>query len=120
MTTILGSKDFVGKFNHHIIFLTIFIAPEIISEVKYDSKVDCWSLGVIIYQCLSGDLPFYHNDEKTKFDAIKACQWEFSATIWDDISDEAKDLISKLLVANPSERLSCDEILEHEWFNMFD
>jgi calcium-dependent protein kinase len=76
-------------------------------------------LGVIIYYCLSGDLPFYHSDEKVKFDAIKACQWEFSATVWDDISDEAKDLISKLLVRDPESRLVCSDILEHEWFQNF-
>jgi serine/threonine protein kinase len=101
MSTILGSKDFVGKY---ILlpepFLT-FIAPEIISEEKYTSQVDCWSMGVIIYYCLSGDLPFFHTDEKEKFNMIRQCNWSFSANVWEDISEEAKDLISKLLVRNP-------------------
>lgn len=73
-------------------------------------------MGVIIYYCLSGDLPFFLPDEKDKFEAIKACEWTFKATVWDDISEEAKDLIRKLLVRDPEQRLSCTEILEHEWF----
>jgi serine/threonine protein kinase len=76
-------------------------------------------MGVIIYYCLSGDLPFFDNDEKVKFNAIKACDWKFSSTIWDDISDEAKDLVSKLLVRDPKVRLKCSEILEHEWFSKY-
>jgi serine/threonine protein kinase len=96
-----------------------FLAPEIISEEKYSSQVDCWSMGVIIYYCLSGDLPFFNTDEKEKFDTIKACKWSFHSAIWDDISDEAKDLISKLLVRDPKVRLNCSQILDHEWFSKF-
>lgn len=117
MSTILGSKDFVGKFpSGYLLILTRFLAPEIVSEQPYNSQVDCWSMGVIIYYCLCGDLPFYNPDEKKKFEAIKQCNWSFSATVWEDISDEAKDLISNLLVKDPKKRLTCAEIMDHEWF----
>lgn len=119
MSTILGSKDFVGKLNGLILLILIPLAPEIISEEKYNSQVDCWSMGVIIYYCLCGDLPFFNPDEKDKFEAIKSCNWSFSATVWDDISDEAKDLISKLLIRDPAKRLTCADILDHEWFSKF-
>lgn len=58
-------------------------------------------MGVIIYYCLSGDLPFFYATEEDKFEAIKKCKWEFSSAIWEDVSEEAKDLISKLLVRDP-------------------
>jgi serine/threonine protein kinase len=118
MSTILGSKDFVGK-EYSKNLTDSFLAPEIVSEEKYNSKVDCWSMGVIIYYCLSGDLPFFYAKEEDKFTAIKQCKWEFSSAIWEDVSEEAKDLISRLLVRDPSKRLSCSEILDHEWFGKF-
>lgn len=117
MSTILGSKDFVGEsFQSHRLNQ---IAPEIVNEEKYSNKVDCWSMGVIIYYCLSGDLPFFFAKEEEKFEAIKKCQWEFGSTVWEDVSEEAKDLITKLLVRDPKKRLNCSEILDHEWFSKF-
>lgn len=72
---------------------------------------------MIVYYCLSGDVPFFRNTDDERFDAIKVCKWEFSDAIWDDISDEAKDLIRNLLVKDPSKRLTAVEILQHPWFD---
>lgn len=47
-----------------------FIAPEIVDRKKYDTKVDIWSSGVIIYQLLSFDLPFLANSQKDLFNKI--------------------------------------------------
>lgn len=46
---------------------------------------------------------------------IKQCNYDFPSPYWDDISDMAKDLIKKILVANPSERLTAEEIYNHPW-----
>jgi len=43
------------------------------------------------------------------------CQYEFPAPYWDNVSDEAKDLIHRILVKDPKERLKADEILQHPW-----
>jgi serine/threonine protein kinase len=77
-------------------------------------------LGVILYYCLSGDLPFFSSGtDEELFDLVRRCEWEFSNNIWDDVSEEAKDLITKLLVRDPKQRLNCSQIMEHAWFSKF-
>jgi MAP kinase interacting serine/threonine kinase len=49
------------------------------------------------------------------FDSIQGGLYEFPSKDWDHISDEAKDLISKLLVKEASRRLSAENVLEHPW-----
>ena len=46
---------------------------------------------------------------------IKESTYEFSSPYWDNVSEQAKDLIRKLLIVDPKQRLSCDEILKHPW-----
>ena len=69
----------------------------------------------MIYYLLSGELPFFRDNDLHRFQAIKDCDWNFDPPIFQDISAEAKDLITKLLVRDPSKRLSAKQILEHEW-----
>mmetsp|Transcript_40731 Transcript_40731/g.47367 ORF Transcript_40731/g.47367 Transcript_40731/m.47367 type:complete len:326 (-) Transcript_40731:111-1088(-) len=94
-----------------------YVAPEIIdNEGKgYDLSVDCWSLGIIMYIMLCGYPPFFNEDDTVLFESIKSGKFEFPSPHWDDISDSAKDLISKLLVLDPSKRLTAEKILEHPW-----
>lgn len=97
-----------------------YVAPEIIESSGYDYKVDCWSLGVILYVMLCGFPPFYDDDNNKLFSLIKNSKYEFPSPYWDDISDSAKDLISKLLVVDSSKRLTTEEILKHPWLNKTD
>ena len=92
-----------------------YVAPEVLEGKGYDLKVDCWSLGVIIYVMLCGFPPFYDEENEKMFELIKKCQYDFPSPFWDDISSSAKDLISKLLVTDPKKRLSVEEALKHEW-----
>jgi len=92
-----------------------YVAPEILEGKGYGREVDYWSIGVILYIMLSGFPPFYHENNHTLFEMIKKCDFEFTAPYWDDISDNAKDLITKILVADPKKRLNADEILAHPW-----
>ena len=92
-----------------------YVAPEIIGNFGYDSKVDCWSLGVILYVMLCGYPPFYAEENNELFQLIKECDYEFHEPYWDNISEDAKDLIKKLLVSDPKKRLSAEEILKHPW-----
>ena len=78
-----------------------YVAPEIIGNFGYDAKVDCWSLGVILYVMLCGYPPFYAEENNELFKLIKDCEYEFHMPYWENISEDAKDLIKKLLVADP-------------------
>jgi len=92
-----------------------YVAPEIISGKPYGSEVDVWSLGVITYILLCGYPPFYDSNQQNLFRLIRAGAFKFDAEFWDQVSDEAKDLIKKCLVVNPKKRITIDQVLEHPW-----
>jgi len=94
-----------------------YVAPEVLSGKPYNTKCDTWSLGVIIYILLCGYPPFYNKSTHNLFNLILMGKYEFHEDTWGDISDEAKDLISKLLINKPNERLSAEEVLQHPWFS---
>ncbi|CAG9324608.1 unnamed protein product [Blepharisma stoltei] len=95
-----------------------YMAPEVFKG-KYNEKCDLWSCGVILYILLSGSAPFNGNDDDTIMKEIKLGRYEMSGEIWNAISDDAKDLISKLLVKNKAKRLSAAEAYNHHWCQKF-
>jgi calcium/calmodulin-dependent protein kinase I len=92
-----------------------YVAPEILTGKGYDVAVDYWSIGVILYVMLCGFPPFSEDSNEKLFEMIKTGNYEFPSPQWDPISDYAKDLIKKLLVVDPSKRLTADGILKHPW-----
>jgi len=92
-----------------------YVAPEILTAECYDESVDLWSIGVIIYILLSGYPPFYADSAPALFKKIMEVNYDFDDSVWDDISDMAKDLIQHLLVKDPSQRFSAQQCLEHPW-----
>lgn len=94
-----------------------YVAPEILEEAGYGLKVDMWAAGVITYIMLCGFPPFRSakKDQDELFDLIMEGDYEFLSPYWDNVSNEAKDLISKLLVVNHNERYSAEEVLSHPW-----
>ena len=94
-----------------------YVAPEILEENGYGLKVDMWAAGVITYIMLCGFPPFRSakRDQDELFDLIMEGEYEFLSPYWDNISNHAKDLISKLLVVKPSERFSAVDVLSHPW-----
>jgi len=77
--------------------------------------VDFWSIGIILYILLCGFPPFYDDDNDKLFELISKGKVEFPKPYWENISDTAKDLITKLLNVDPKKRLRSDEILAHPW-----
>merc|ERR1712183_853535 len=92
-----------------------YVAPEELSGKPYNTKCDTWSLGVIIYILLCGYPPFFDESTRKLYRQILKGEYEFNDD-WRNISDEAIDLITKLLVIRPSKRLSAEDALQHTWF----
>ena len=94
-----------------------YIPPEMIKEEGYDpEKSDIWSAGIILYLMLCGHLPFYEEDNQLMYDKIIKGEYNIS----NFLSDEAKDIIKKILEVDPKKRLNFEEIKEHPWFNIID
>jgi serine/threonine protein kinase len=97
-----------------------YVAPEVVQCLDDESKcygleVDMWAVGVVMYILLCGYPPFYAEDDDEVFDQILAGDFEYPSPHWDSISSEAKDLINKLLVVDPTKRMKAEEALKHPW-----
>jgi len=92
-----------------------YVAPEILTAESYDKSVDMWSVGVILYILLSGYPPFYADSAPALFKKIMDVKYDFDDSVWDDISDTAKDLIRNLLVKDPAKRFTARQCLTHAW-----
>ena len=93
-----------------------YCAPEVLNQQTCGTEIDIWSCGVIFYIMLCGYPPFPMDTMPTSLAKVTTADFQFPAEHWNAISDSAKDLIRKMLVAQPNERLSIDGVLEHPWF----
>ncbi|EOA17917.1 hypothetical protein CARUB_v10006326mg [Capsella rubella] len=91
-----------------------YAAPEVITGKPYSGpEVDIWSCGVILYALLCGTLPFDDENIPILFDKIKKGMY----TLPDHLSYFARDLIPRMLMVDPTKRISIPEIRQHPWFN---
>ena len=91
-----------------------FIAPEILKNAPYNPYgTDIWSSGVVLYIIVSGFFPFRGVNEIELRKSILSGNYPKLV----DISDNLKDLLSKLLEVNPDKRITLDEIMKHPWMN---
>ncbi|KTG45562.1 hypothetical protein cypCar_00026015 [Cyprinus carpio] len=91
-------------------------APEVLAQKPYSKAVDCWSIGVIAYILLCGYPPFYDENDAKLFEQILKAEYEFDSPYWDDISESAKDFIVHLMEKDPSQRYTCEQALQHPWY----
>ncbi|CAM9203843.1 unnamed protein product [Ectocarpus sp. 12 AP-2014] len=89
---------------------------EALLSKKYDKACDLWSIGVIMFILLCGYPPFSGANDAEIFKAVQRVDYRFLSPEWDSVSDEAKDLIRKLLVKDPTARLTASQALVHPWF----
>ncbi|KAB5539895.1 hypothetical protein PHYPO_G00094430 [Pangasianodon hypophthalmus] len=94
-----------------------FLAPEVINYEFVSFPTDMWSLGVITYMLLSGLSPFLGDDDNETLNNILECKWNFEEAEFADISDEAKDFITRLLIKSKSWRMSASQSLKHPWLS---
>ncbi|XP_050416467.1 serine/threonine-protein kinase DCLK1 [Patella vulgata] len=94
-----------------------YVAPEILAESGYGLKIDVWSAGVITYILLCGFPPFFSakDNQEELFDKILEGKFEFKQPYWDDVSESAKDLITNMLVVDPDQRFTAEQVLTHPW-----
>jgi serine/threonine protein kinase len=92
-----------------------YVAPEILShKPAYDVKCDVWSLGVIVYIVLGGYRPFRGKAEDV-MRQIRYGEYKFHEKYWGHVSDDAKNLIRRMLTVDPDARISAHEALESAW-----
>ncbi|DAZ96535.1 TPA: hypothetical protein N0F65_011212 [Lagenidium giganteum] len=92
-----------------------YVAPEILEGASYGKPVDIWSIGVITYILLCGYPPFHDDAQAILFRKIKRGKFQFDSPYWDNISNDAKDFIKKMLVVNPKDRAPVDALMAHAW-----
>ncbi|XP_039248171.2 MAP kinase-activated protein kinase 5-like [Styela clava] len=93
-----------------------------VSPYTYDKSCDMWSLGVIIYILLCGYPPFY-SDHPTSRRAIDKCMrkkimtgtYEFPDREWARVSENAKDVVKRLLCVEPGSRMNVESLVQHPW-----
>ena len=98
-----------------IIGTSIYCSPEVVDDL-YDEKCDEWSCGVLMYILLSGEPPFYGDTEEEIFEKIKKCKYNFNSPKFNNVSENCKDLIRKLLEPNIKKRIKASEALRHPFF----
>ena len=104
-----------GQEENRYVGSSYYMAPEIIKR-KYDEKCDLWSIGVVLYILLTGRPPFDGNDDDEIIENVKKGVFDKWSYPFPLLSEQAKDLIFKLLQYDPKKRISAEQALEHPWF----
>ncbi|XP_031735132.1 serine/threonine-protein kinase Chk2 [Anarrhichthys ocellatus] len=95
-----------------------YLAPEVFTQASttgYSLAVDAWSLGVLLFVCLCGYPPFHESFGRSITEQIIDGEFTMVPSKWRHISDQAKDVVRKLLVVDPRRRMTIEEALQHPW-----
>ncbi|XP_065054819.1 calcium/calmodulin-dependent protein kinase type II delta chain-like isoform X1 [Rhopilema esculentum] len=92
-----------------------YLSPEVLRKEPYGKPVDMWACGVILYILLVGYPPFWDEDQHRLYAQIKAGAYDYPSPEWDTVTQEAKDLINRLLTIDSKRRINASEALKHPW-----
>lgn len=88
-----------------------YLPPEMVEAKQHDEHVDVWALGVLLYELLVGHPPF---EEKHAGDTYKRiARVDFSIPSY--VDEDARDLVERLLVYDPQQRLALQDVAVHGW-----
>jgi calcium-dependent protein kinase len=93
-----------------------YIAPEVLKG-SYTTQCDNWSMGVVMYIMLSGRPPFGGKNNNEILHNVLHGTFDFSASVWASISDDAKDLIKNLIERQADVRFTSEEAFNHAWIS---
>lgn len=89
-----------------------YSSPQVFNG-QYDQLCDLWSCGVLLYFLLSGQPPFMGKSDMEVIQNVKRGNYAFTNSVWEPVTDGAKDLVRGLLKYNPQERLTAQRALQH-------
>ncbi|BES93980.1 ribosomal protein S6 kinase [Nesidiocoris tenuis] len=95
-----------------------FVAPEVLKRQGYDAACDIWSLGILLYTLLAGRTPFTNSPEDTPTDILQRIgdsKLDLESGNWTNISNEAKDLVRKMLHVDPAKRPTAAVLVNESW-----
>ncbi|KAG7370871.1 protein kinase [Nitzschia inconspicua] len=95
-----------------------FVAPEILVGKQYNTQVDMWSVGCLIYMLIGGYPPFQDETHRGLFRKIRAADFTFHDVYWKNVSLSAKQLITNMLTVDPADRLNAQKCLESDWLEV--
>ena len=90
----------------------VYLAPEMIKEIGHDEHLDIWCIGVLLFELLTGNVPFKGKDLESLNNNILSLKISWPK----DINLVAKNLILKILKPDPGERISLEDMLKHPFF----
>jgi calcium/calmodulin-dependent protein kinase I len=92
-----------------------YMAPELILCGHCSKATDVFAAGVVLYILLCGRPPFQSKSNREVLEKTCRGKYTMDGPQWQDVSDDAKDLVRKMLVIDPSKRITAADVLKHSW-----
>jgi len=99
---------------HSFVGSPFYVSPDVLKQKDYTQAIDFWSFGILMYRMLCGRPPFSGRNMKEVFDNILLTELRFPSSV--QVADDAKDLISRLLIKDSAKRIKADDVKAHPYW----